>query len=206
MVMQCLLVCEGSSDAPLTSHIQRLLDNFGCHSSVFDVSTSGRRLVDKVHEGLARASHCDLLFVHRDADRAGATARYREIDEAVQQSGYCGPWAGIVPVRTTEAWLLLDDTAIRDIVRNPNGRMQLNLPSPAEMERLADSKSALQSAMLLAAGAHGRKRRALARELPDLRNLLLANLPIEGLLERVESWARFRDDTIAALWELEART
>ena len=206
MVVDCLLVCEGSSDTPLTSHIQRLLDSFGSHQSVFDVSTSGRRLVDKVRDGLALASHYDVLFVHRDADRAGAAARYREIDAAVQQSGYDGPWVGIVPVRTTEAWLLLDDTAIRDIVRNPNGRIRLNLPSPAGAERLADPKSALQSAMLLAADVHGRKRRALAREIPDLRNLLLANLPIGGPLERVESWARFRDDAIAALRELEART
>ena len=202
MVVECLLVCEGSSDTPLASHIQRLLDNFGRHSSVFDVSTSGRRLVDKVRDGLAQASHCDLLFVHRDADRAGADARYREIGGAVQQSGYGGPWVGIVPVRATEAWLLSDDTSIRRIVRNPNGRMRLNLPSPAESERLADPKSALQSAMLLAADVHGRKRRALARELSDLRNLLLANLPVGGPLEQVPSWARFRDDTVAALREL----
>ena len=199
MVVACLLVCEGSSDAPLVSHIQRLLDKFGCHSSVFDVSTSGRRLVDKVRNGLSRASYYDLLFVHRDADRAGVDARYREIDEAVQQSGYGGSWVGIVPVRTTEAWLLLDETAIRNIVRNLNGRIRLNLPSPAEAERLADPKSALRSAMLFAAGVHGRKRRELARELPNLRNRLLENLPIDGLLEQVPSWVRFRDDTVAAL-------
>ena len=105
-------------------------------------------------------------------------------------------------MRTMEAWLLLDDTAIRNIVRNSNGRMRLNLPSPAEAERLADPKSALQSAMLIAAGVHGRKRRALSRELSSLRNLLLGNLPISGPLERVESWARFRDDTVAALREI----
>ena len=203
MVVACLLVCEGISDTPLTSHIQRLLDHLGCHSSIFDVSTSGRRLVDKVRNGLAGASHYDALFVHRDADRAGVDARYREISEAVQQSGYGRPWVGIVPVRTTEAWLLLDDTAIRDIVHNPNGRIRLDLPSPAEAERMADPKSALRSAMLLAAGVHGRKRRDLARELPNLRNRLLENLPIGGPLEQVPSWVRFRDDTAAALRELD---
>ncbi|MDE2961335.1 MAG: hypothetical protein OXU28_14990 [Chloroflexota bacterium] len=33
----------------------------------------------------------------------------------------------------------------------------------------------------------------------NYRNQLLENLPIGGPLERLESWTRFRDDTIAAL-------
>ena len=74
MTIQCLLVCEGSSDAGLVPHIRLLLDGCGYPDASFNVTTDGRRLDDKIRSGLALASHYDLLFVHRDADRAGADA------------------------------------------------------------------------------------------------------------------------------------
>ena len=206
MVMQCLLVCEGSSDAPLASHIQLLLDSYGCHSVDFNVSTDGRRLVDKIRNGLGMAPDYDLVFVHRDADRAGTDARYREIATAVEEAGYDGQWVGIVPVRMTEAWLILQEEAIRNAVQKPHRRTDLNLPTPAATERIPDPKAALDTALLNASGERGRRRRALHRLLPNLRNRLLENLPVGGPLEQVPSWARFRDDTAAALRELEGRT
>ena len=202
MVTQCLLVCEGSSDAPLAAHIQRLLESNGCHPTAFDIATDGRRLVDKVQNGLRMASGYDLLFVHRDSDRAGADARHREIAVAVEQSGYDGLYVGVVPVRMTEAWLLLDDAAIRNAVMKPGRRNPLDLPTPAETERMADPKAALEVVLMLASGERGRRRRAVRNELPKLRRQLLESLPVGGPLERLESWTRFRDDTIAALQQL----
>lgn len=202
MVTRCLLVCEGSSDIPLASHIQRLLESHGCQPTDFDIVTDGRRLVDKVQNGLRMASHYDLLFVHRDADHAGADARYREIAGAVQQAGCSGPWVGIVPVRTTEAWLLLDAHAIRNAVGKPYRRIPLNLPTPAEAERMADPKAALEAVLMHASGERGRRRREVQRELPRLCRQLLENLPVGGPLEQLESWTRFRDDTIVALRQL----
>ena len=202
MVMRCLLVCEGNSDAPLVSHIQRLLDVYGFQSSDFDSSTDGRRLIDKMRNGLRQAERYDLLFVHRDADRAGADARHREIAQAIQQSGYHGPYVGIVPVRMTEAWLLLHAGEIRTAARNPRGRIPLNLPSPDAAARIANPKSALETALLDASELQGRHRDRLRRTLPEMRNHLLENLPIGGPLEQLESWTRFRDDTISALQQL----
>jgi len=144
----------------------------------------------------------DLIFVHRDADRAGPDARHREIVAAVQEAGYDGQWVGIVPVRMTEAWLILEEEAIRYAVQKPRGRTALNLPAPSATERMADPKGVLDAALLSASGEHGRRRRAVQRLLPDLRSRLLANLPIGGPLEQVPSWVRFRDDTVAALRDL----
>ena len=200
MTIQCLLVCEGSSDAGLVPHIRLLLDGCGYPDASFNVTTDGRRLDDKIRSGLALASHYDLLFVHRDADRAGADARYREIAGAVRQSGYGGPWVGIVPVRMTEAWLLSsDETAIRNAARNPSGRAPLNLPRPAAVARLADPKAELDRVLLAASGDGRRRRIQSRRNLPESRRALLANLPVGGPLEQLPSWTRFRDDTIAAL-------
>ena len=200
MMIRFLLVCEGSSDAPLASHTQALLRQHGVAQSEQLVSHSGRLLRDKVRSGLERFGDVDLLFVHRDADRAGADARYREIDRAIQQSGYGGPWVGIVPVRMTEAWLLSsDEAAIRNAARNPSGRTPLNLPGPAAVARLADPKAELDRVLLAASGDGRRRRLRSRRNLPESRRALLANLPVGGPLEQLPSWTRFRDDTIAAL-------
>ena len=199
MVTRFLLVCEGSSDAPLAFHIQRLFESCGYPRPDFNVSSEGRFLVDKIRSGFAMAPQYDVLFIHRDADSAVADPRYREITEAVQRAGYDGPWVGIVPVRMTESWLLLDEAAIRNAAGNPNGRIRLDLPSPAEAERMADPKSALRSAIIAGAEVQGRRRRTLTKRLPGMRDQLLENLPVGGPLEQLESWTRFRDDTLAAL-------
>ena len=199
MVMQCLLVCEGSSDAPLTTHIRQLLNSYGIHPAGFNISIDGQRLVDKVLNGLDMASHHDLIFIHRDADRAGVDARYSEITAAIRQSEYTGPWVGVVPVRMTEAWLLSDEAAIRKTVRRPNGSGPLTLPSPNEIERRADPRAILNSALLDASETRGRRRDDLRRNLPTLRRNLLQALPVGGPLEQLPSWRRFRDDTVAAL-------
>ena len=200
--MQCLLVCEGSSDTPLVSHIQRMLDGHGYHAADFHISTDGRRLVEKVSNGLEMRSRYDLVFVHRDADRAGADARYREITEAVRMAGYSGLWVGIVPVRMTESWLLLDEAAIRNVVGKPFGRLPLNLPLPRNVERITNPKSELENALQTARQARGRRRRNFDRQFFLARRQLLESLPVGGALEQLPSWVRFRDDTIRALQEL----
>ena len=202
MVTRALLVCEGTSDVPLVSHIQRLMDSVGHRDSIFDAATEGRLLVDKIKNGLSLASQFDLVFIHRDADRAGAEARYSEISAAIRESNYDGQWVGVVPVRTIEAWLLLDQLAIRSIAGYPHGRIELDLPAPSAAERLPDPKSSLRNALLEAADVNGRRRRMMARRLPALRDRLLANLPVGGQIEHLESWTRFRDDTVAALSRL----
>ena len=201
-VIQCLLVCEGGFDTTLVSHIGRLISRYSRSEPEFETSTSGRRLVDKIRNSPQRIGQYDLLFVHRDADNAGPNARYREITAAVQDSGYPGPAVRIVPVRMTEAWLLLDETAIRKVVRNPNGRAPLNLPSPNEAERRANPRAILETALLVASEKQGRRLVEVRRTLPDICHQLLENLPVAGPLEQLPSWSRFRDDTVAALRQL----
>ena len=198
--MRFLFVCEGSSDRPLADHIQRLLIRYGQPDPDGETWHRGARVADKIRQGLQAAGETDLLFVHRDADSAGAEARYREIEAAVRDAAQDEPsWAGVVPVRMTEAWLLLDEAAIRNVVGKPGGRAPLNLPAPERAERVADPKERLRDALLAASGNRGRRRRRFHRELPRLRRRLLQDLPIGGALERLESWVRFRDDTVRAV-------
>ena len=96
--MKLLLVCEGSSDTAILAHVQRLAVRAGYPEPEGAAWTDGRRLADKIHNGLEVLGDFDLLLVHRDADRAGAETRYREIASAISSVGYSGQWVGIVPV------------------------------------------------------------------------------------------------------------
>ena len=156
-----------------------------------------------MRQALESSGGVDLLFVHRDAENPRDTeARHREIRTAIVEVGYCGPIVAIVPVRMTEAWLLLDESAIRKIAGRPRDTMNLELPRARDVERIADPKDSLDKILIQASGAKGRRLRKIHRELPRMRNQLLQDLELGGPLEQVPSWVRFRDDTMRALAEL----
>jgi len=124
----------------------------------------------------------DLLFVHRDADTAGIEVRRAEILSAVEQAGRTLSAVPVVPVRMTEAWLLIDEAAIRMAADNPAGTMSLGLPPRiAAFEDKADPKTLLYQALAAACGQRGRR---LARFLPHTRTSLVAN--------RIEDFASLR--------------
>jgi hypothetical protein len=64
----------------------------------------------------------------------------------------------------TEAWLLLDEAAIRSASGNPRGRLPLNLPPSASIERVADPKETLFQALRTASEHTGRRLRSLRVE------------------------------------------
>ena len=106
---------------------------------------------------------CDLLFLHRDADSAGRDKRLEEIAgwtaAAKLPAGATVTSVPIVPVRETEAWLLLDEKAIREAALYRDGVAPLNLPGPAKLERMDDPKSALDEALRAASGLSGSRLR-----------------------------------------------
>lgn len=216
MIVQFLLICEGSSDGALVPHIQRLLIEHGAtqapgasfHSRT-PLTNSGTPLTNKVRQGLKLSVLPDLLFVHRDADHhrdthaAGATKRYEEIATAVQSASHGGRYVGIVPVRMTEAWLLLNEDEIRRVAGNPGGRDDLGLPTVQKVEKIADPKNLLKEVLLRAGSPKSpRRKKTFRKKFGEHRRQLIENLPVGGLLEHLDSWAQFRGDTIAALQAL----
>lgn len=73
---------------------------------------------------------CDLLFVHRDAERKSFDRRQREIQDAIDDipAGIHRPWVGVVPVRMQEAWLLVDASALQKAA-DGTGRRRCRPPS-----------------------------------------------------------------------------
>lgn len=102
----------------------------------------------------------DVIFVHRDAERESHQTRLQEISESIARTALgTGKWVPVIPVRMTEAWLLISEKAIREASGNPYGRVNLNLPHLRDIERLPDPKQMLQELLLEAAEVTGRRRK-----------------------------------------------
>jgi hypothetical protein len=160
--LQFTLVCDGPFDVVLGPILQWLIRELPPHweSAPNDPICSGRTLQDRLRFA-AQVTPCDLLFIHRDAEAQGRDQRCQEIAEALKTLPNDPPivHVPVIPVRMTEAWLLLDEAAIRLAVRNPNGRADLKLPRAREVEDLPDPKHRLHETLLLACGLSGRRRK-----------------------------------------------
>jgi hypothetical protein len=103
---------------------------------------------------------CDVLFVHRDAEKDRPESRDAEIQAAVAKAAESGcrvPAVAIIPVRMLEAWLLFDERAIRLAAGNPNGRVALDLPPLRRLEDRPDPKTDLREALRTASELRGRR-------------------------------------------------
>lgn len=143
------LVADGSSDRVLIPLLELLLDEHcpGPYRSPHFVELpAGLPLIDRIRQALDLYP-CDLLFVHRDAEKESPASRVEEIRDALARFGSAPVSVAIVPVRMTESWLLVDEKAIRTAAGNPSGKVVLNLPSTARIESLPDPKQVLFDAL-----------------------------------------------------------
>ena len=104
---------------------------------------------------------CDLLFVHRDAERGPLKRRVTEIETALAavDSWDRDRTVAVVPERMTEAWLLIDEAALRSAAGDPRGTVPLAMPPVQQLERLPDSKKTLHDLLRAASGHTGRRQK-----------------------------------------------
>lgn len=153
-LLACTLMADGSSDRVLMPMLQWLLDiHCPCATELhFAENLPGpNKLADRITAALAYYP-CNLLFVHRDAEAAAPEARQQEIDAAWTRQPQLSDeqLVTIVPVRMTEAWLLVDEAAIRAASGNPNGTIALDLPKVSRLQQLKDPKDMLFEALRVA--------------------------------------------------------
>lgn len=189
-----LFVAEGSSDLPLADIVESLFLDRGVS---LRLSTPDFALLPKVAKDVRSrivsglelvGGSVDVIVVHRDSDNVDPDLRREEIECAVVESGAQSMTVPVVPVRMTEAWLLLDEAAIRQVAGNPRGKVDLCLPKAAEVERKSDPKKLLQECLLAAAEATGRRRDKVATRFGHHRRQLLERLDISGPVTTLESW------------------
>lgn len=201
MRLHFVLIAEGSSDDALRPHLESLCIDQGATevtSTAPDFARLAERIGHSVEAKLAAAialePGANLVFLHRDADDGDPQPRYDEIAAAVAATRLTSAHVAVVPVQATEAWLLVDERAIRAAAYRPDGTSPLYIPRPQDVERRADPKATLREALAAASELTGRRLRRFRGEFPQHRRLLLQQLPLGGPLERVSSWQRLRSD------------
>ncbi len=169
-MLRYTLLTDGSSDRALTHVVNWLLDSLMDESGSREAFVSEwadfrglRRPPRSLGERIARAVEyypCDLLFIHRDAEREPLDVRSEEIGRAFSEMELRGAApVHLIPVRMLEAWLLIDEDAIRKAAANPGSRIELDLPSPQRIEELVDPKQTLHEALRRAFEYTGRRLR-----------------------------------------------
>ena len=159
------LLADGSSDRALLPILTWLLRRY-CGAIPIEAEFADLRRLPSPPKKLSERINwsvelypCDLLFVHRDAESAPIEKREAEVHKALKESSVedsvrvvC-----VVPVRMQEAWLLIDETALRRAAGNPNGTQPLAMPDVQRLEELADPKQLIRELLRQASGLQGRR-------------------------------------------------
>jgi len=163
MQLRYTLLTDGSSDAALVPVINWLIAEANYNGSLQPAWAELRHLpappdslVDKIQLAI-KLYPCDILFIHRDAERESYDKRVMEIETAITEAKIQQIYICVIPIRMQEAWLIFDEFAIRAAAGNKNGKTPLNLPSVNHLESLPNPKENLHSALRNASGLSGRR-------------------------------------------------
>jgi hypothetical protein len=204
-ILKTTLLSDGSSDRTLIPILNWLLQRMVGNRALSGTQWADLRYRRKQPHDLGERVRfamqdypCDILFVHRDAEAQDPDDRRTEILNAVQDSGHTPPTVCVIPVRMTEAWLLLDEAAIRSASGNPRGRHPLDLPPRNSIERVADPKEILLEALRIASEQTGRRLRNLRVDERRHRVAELMNWELLGGLPAFQSLETELRATLAA--------
>lgn len=197
------LLREGTSDDGLIPHLGELLIRAGLD----EVSGASRdykgTVIDCLRRVMEEESPIDLVFVHRDTDGPSDNQAREEMSAACDALGDdLGAVVPVVPIQELEAWLLLDEQAIRAVVGRPSKKVVLELPKVARVEATSSPKEMLQVALLTASGTTGRRLKDEKRRFSDRRRTLLERLDIDGPVRALSAWQALERDIESAVTDL----
>ena len=197
-------LCEGSSDTGLIAHLETLLVHFGAQEATGMPDTRKGTIPARLRQLLTEetGTGIDMVFIHRDSDGPDRNGREREIRRGVEESGFPHPFIPVIPVQETEAWLLLDEQAIRDVVAS-KGKQPLRLPKPNAIEGTRKPKEILQKALLAASETSGRRLKKEKNSFSRHRRVLMQRLDPFGAVRNLPSWQCLERDIKRALEQLE---
>ena len=197
------LVSDGSSDSLLNCHLSWLIRQHVAQRVAVQSRWADLRAVSpkpsSLAEKIVRAVDlypCDILFVHRDAERGDPAPRFTEIADAVRDAAIGPPVVAVVPIRMTEAWLLFHEQAVRRAAGNPNGRCPLRIPDP-DAEQVADPKNLLHEALRSASELSGRRLRGF--RLGEAVHRVAEYIDDFGPLRALSSFRKLERDLVSVL-------
>ena len=208
MIRRAVFLADGSSDEPLSEHLEQLCAVRGVEVRITTPNLGrlpnppGRKVADRLRAVLDLGSAPDIVFVHRDAEKQNPCRRHREIARAVALMDSSLPFIAVVPVRMTEAWLLVDEQRIRDVAGRSSSSISLGLPALLQIEDHPNPKALLKNALDAASGLQGRRLRQFQRRFGENRRNLLQGLDVYGPVRRLSAWQALEsslDKTLTAL-------
>jgi hypothetical protein len=164
-VLRHTLVSDGPTDANLLPIIDWCLKETGGvtlsegrRAEFWRLPSKPESLADRMAKAI-ELFPCDVLFVHRDAEKESLHVRANEI--RIAHAELVGrrvkvPAVSVIPVRMLEAWLCFNEQAIRKAAGNPNGTSPLELP-PLKRVESRPAKDDLNRALRTASGLTGRR-------------------------------------------------
>lgn len=203
--LRLTLLADGRGDACLLVLLRWLVGEIMCDvqfESVFaDLGAMSEppKTLDARIRAAVDLYPCDLLFVHRDAEAQPSDGRVAEIQRAITAAEGADPWVPVVPVRMTEAWLLVDERAIRAAAANPSGRAPLGLPPLSRLETLPSPKEILRRALEIASERTGRRLLQFRRDMGQHVQRVAQLMQQKEKLRELPAFERLEKDTREAL-------
>jgi hypothetical protein len=202
-----VLLREGTSDEGLVPHLRELLIRSGVDEVLGTPREYGGSVEARLRQVVKEEADTAIVFVHRDSDSRSSESRRREITEAAERVAELHSIVvPLVPIQELEAWLLLDDAAIRSVVGRPSSTAPLGLPRAGMVESVADPKKVLAEACIAASEASGRRLKDERRKFPVRRRVLLERLDIDGPVRGLSAWQELERDISNAVATWRSRT
>ncbi len=179
------IVADGGTDRVLVPIIQWAIHQLDPEVEILEPEFRKRK--GSVGGFLADFSSGSMLvFVHRDAEGASLDLRRAEFESVTRNDV-----VPVIPVRMSEAWLLIDETAIARAADSPDA--QIDLPKLADLESLADPKQLLGDLLYQAAGSPtGRHAKQFHRDRIARRVSVAGHIRDFSPLESLSAFRRFQ--------------
>ena len=148
----------------------------------------------------------DILIFHRDADDLNWAVCYNNHFEdgistlnALQEDTVCKRIIAAIPVKETEAWILIDKELLRDIIESDLTIAELGLNYLIKnIERIGDPKHTIENAIRINKQNLPAKRRKFAISRSEIYEKFSQEVNIQSL-ERLSSFKQFKTNVISAL-------
>ncbi|HEY3270059.1 MAG TPA: hypothetical protein VGJ89_02500 [Geothrix sp.] len=206
-VIRGTMVSDGTSDQMLFPIIHWLFHENGMPAVELTRPNLGAlryppvRLIDRVRTAILQ-NPCDLVLVHRDAESQTYSERAEEIASDLRELGAETPRVRIIPVRMSEAWLLIDEDAIRRVAQRPNGRAPLSMPQLSQLEGLPNPKAKLLDLLVTASETSGRRLDQFKKEARSRIHQLAEFIPDYSPLRKLPAFRSFEAEFTHVVGEL----
>lgn len=204
------LLCDGSSDKaiiPILSWLLKdLLPNVSLQSQYADFGLLRNppplSALDKRMEKAVALYPCDILFVHRDAEKNTFQNRKNEILKFYQKinNTFTEKLVPVVPVRMMETWLLIDEKAIKAAAGNRQYNQTITLPRTQNLETLSEPKDVLYKLLKDVSELKGRKLQNL--KVSQSVHLIANSIDDYSQLRQLTAFQELEKDMIVVLKEL----